>query len=117
MAFENGDCIEVKKITIPFDGSIKLPNLFNANRAIVQFIANKNDFFPDFDLYNNVVSEPIGVISESESNPAYQPLYNGVYMNQFGLYEIIGKKNIDNTTIQNLLPDSFNLYLKIIYYK
>ncbi len=117
MFFEPGDCIDIKKITIGFDGSIKLPNILNANKAIVQFVANKNDFYPDFDLYDSVVSEPIGVISESENNPAYQPLYNGIYMNQFGLYEIIGKKNIDNTTVQNLLPDSFNLYLKVIYYK
>lgn len=108
--------MDILHVTVPFDSFHKLSNDLNANKVIVQFSTNINDYVNPDD-YDAAINQPIAVISEHPDKISAIDRNLGLTMNQFGMYEIIGNNNIKNTHIQNLLPDSYPLYLRIVYYK
>ena len=116
MQFEPNDCVDTINLEVAFDSFIKLPNVYNANKALVQVHCAKNEF-ATVDEYKDVIEEPIAILSEHFEKLADFPYNNGILMMQFGIYEIQNATNIKNCSIKNLLPDAYNLYVKVNYYK
>lgn len=117
MFFELGDCIDTKIFEIPFSDNLNLDNFYNASKVLVQMYADKNDFPTDLIAYASAVKFPISLICEHFKKTALSPDLQGLLMNNYSIYEIIGVNNIKNTTIKNLLPTPYSLYVRVTYYK